>query len=660
MRLLRLDIDGFCSWATPWSLDLAPLDLVAIVGRNGAGKSNLLDAILWALYGITRVGGQTDEIIPRTGSAHVRLEFEHLGERWAITRTRARNRTRVRSGVLLQRMIDGKWETINDGRAGEGQDLVGQVLGISASTWLASVWTGQGDASRFCAAKAPDRRQILIDMVADHWTKIHDEVLEQLRPLRRELDQDQVRIESLQAQIGNPQQIEQQLVDTQGQLDVLRQQIEQTQVRVAAAKQLEPSHGQEQARQQLQAQVQRLQQQIEQHQLAQQALEAAQAQLALDGPAAIEAQETLEQAQRELSAETTAVRRLEAWLATTDGDIPQFDSEDDGLVCPTCLQAVSDQQAELVIHRHHLRRRQVQQQLAQQQEEVVLAQQALDRVRRDANRAQSMVQTTERQVLQLQAQVQQQAIDPQQLEDAQRALEELGEPPEQTGAEQLPQLERQLAQLQQRQQDAQIELGRLQQRIEDSQEAQRQLDKLMQESGPRLARREALEQLYTATSRNEIPAAQVASHLGTLQDLVNHWAGVISQGRLQVQLQTIKRGQQQGLEVLVSGPSGTRVWAWCSGGEKRQVDLACRIGISQLHQQMTGTNIRTLVIDEGWDALDQEATTTLTRALWALRDHFDLILTITHLPEVADAFPWRLEVRQGVAGSEATLRQQAA
>lgn len=638
---------------------MEPLDLVAIVGRNGAGKSNLLDAILWALYGITRVGGQTDEVIPRSGLAQVRLEFEHLGERWSITRTRARNRTRTRSGVLLQRVIDGKWETINDGRAAEGQDLVGQVLGISASTWLASVWTGQGDASRFCAAKATDRRQILVDMVADHWTKVHDEVGSQLLPLRREIDQDQVRIESVKAQIGDPQQIQNNLQDTEGQLEVLRQQIERTQTKITQLHQHEPSQGQAQARQQLQTQVQRLQQQIQSHQVAHQTLEATLAQLALDRPTAQDAIDAMQTAQAEAVAEMGTLRRLEAWLAAIDGDSPQFDSDDDHLICPTCLQEVSNQQAQLVAHRHAQRRRQLQQQLAQQRDEVKLTQQATEQARLVAEQAQSSISMLERQVVQLQTQVKQLYVDPQQLADAQETLDQLGESAPETDVDQLPTLERQLNGLQQRQREAQTELGRLQQRLEDSQNAQQQLQKLMDDFEPRKARREALELLYTATSRNEIPAAQVAAHLDTLQDLINHWANVISQGRLQVQLQTSKRGQQQALEVLVSGPSGTRVWAWCSGGEKRQVDLACRIGISQLHQQMTGTNIRTLVIDEGWDALDQEATATLTRALWALRDHFDLILTITHLPEVADAFPWRLEVRQGAAGSEAQLLSQA-
>jgi len=660
VRLLRVDIDGFCSWSTPWHLDFEPLDLVAIVGRNGAGKSNLLDAILWALYGITRVGGQSDEIIPRTGTAQVRLEFEHLGECWAITRTRARNRTRVRSGVLLQRIIDDKWETINDGRASDGQDLLGQVLGVSSSTWLASVWTGQGDASRFCAAASTDRRQILIDMVADHWSKIHQEVNDQLTPLRRELDQDQVRVDSLRNQIGDPQAIQQQLHDTLGRLDTLRLQIEQAQELVNSMRPQQAIQGQHKARQQLQAQIQRFEQQLEQQAQIRIKLQTAQDELEIYTPAAQHALEALEIIQSEAAVEIKAEQRLEAWLAATNNESPQFDADEGQLTCPTCLQAVSAQQAELVAHRHMVQRQQLEQQLEQQRDEVRLVQEAVIEAKQAYNTAQAAVQQAERQVLQLQAQTRQPQADQQALDEARQALAQMGELIPVTPGDSLPNAERQLQQLQLQQQQAQTELGRLQQRLEDSQAARLQMEKLMEDLQPRQQRREALEKLYTATSRNEIPAAQVASHLDTLQDLINHWAGVISQGRLQVQLITSKRGQRQALEVMVTGPQGTRVWAWCSGGEKRQVDLACRIGISQLHQQMTGTNIRTLVIDEGWDALDQEATTTLTRALWALRDHFDLILTITHLPEVADAFPWRLEVRQGAAGSEATLLAQGA
>jgi len=121
-----------------------------------------------------------------------------------------------------------------------------------------------------------------------------------------------------------------------------------------------------------------------------------------------------------------------------------------------------------------------------------------------------------------------------------------------------------------------------------------------------------------------------------------------------------RRGRNSSLEVLVNTPSGIRSWAWASGGERRLVDLAVRIGLAQLHQALANVQIRTLVIDEGWDALDQQATHALVRALLALRGHFDLILTVTHVPEIAEAFPWQLQVTRGPQGSVAQLLRQGA
>src|SRR5688572_16055050 len=53
MRLKRVKLFGFKTFADKTEFDLAPADgnsdLIAVVGPNGCGKSNLVDAILWGL-----------------------------------------------------------------------------------------------------------------------------------------------------------------------------------------------------------------------------------------------------------------------------------------------------------------------------------------------------------------------------------------------------------------------------------------------------------------------------------------------------------------------------------------------------------------------------------------------------------------------------------
>ncbi len=48
---IKLSLSGFISYRDPIEIDFSGLDLVCVSGQNGAGKSSLLDAITYALYG---------------------------------------------------------------------------------------------------------------------------------------------------------------------------------------------------------------------------------------------------------------------------------------------------------------------------------------------------------------------------------------------------------------------------------------------------------------------------------------------------------------------------------------------------------------------------------------------------------------------------------
>src|SRR5262249_52449823 len=64
MRPLRLEIEGFPSFRDRVVLDLADLDLFAITGPTGAGKSSLIDAMVFPLYGqVPRVGNEYRQLL---------------------------------------------------------------------------------------------------------------------------------------------------------------------------------------------------------------------------------------------------------------------------------------------------------------------------------------------------------------------------------------------------------------------------------------------------------------------------------------------------------------------------------------------------------------------------------------------------------------------
>ena len=90
MRPLRLDLHGFTVFREPTTVDLTDADYFALVGPTGSGKSTVLDAICFALYGtVPRWGGArglANALAPSATEARVRLVFESAGDRYVATR----------------------------------------------------------------------------------------------------------------------------------------------------------------------------------------------------------------------------------------------------------------------------------------------------------------------------------------------------------------------------------------------------------------------------------------------------------------------------------------------------------------------------------------------------------------------------------------------
>jgi exonuclease SbcC len=62
-----------------------------------------------------------------------------------------------------------------------------------------------------------------------------------------------------------------------------------------------------------------------------------------------------------------------------------------------------------------------------------------------------------------------------------------------------------------------------------------------------------------------------------------------------------------------------------------------------------------LIIDEGFGTQDTQGRERLVQAINAIKDEFDLILVITHIDELKDAFPARIEITKTPQGSVVEL-----
>jgi ATPase subunit of ABC transporter with duplicated ATPase domains len=92
----HIRISGFLSYHDTVELDFTNIDLACISGHNGAGKSSLLDAITWSLFGEAR-GKSSDVIHLRQDvkAAEVALTFQHEDNTYRVQRTLPRNKNTI-------------------------------------------------------------------------------------------------------------------------------------------------------------------------------------------------------------------------------------------------------------------------------------------------------------------------------------------------------------------------------------------------------------------------------------------------------------------------------------------------------------------------------------------------------------------------------------
>lgn len=89
MRPLELRVTGLRSYQTETTIPFTGIDLLAIVGPTGSGKSSILEAITYALYGTATWGGRDTKALISDGALRmsVSLSFEADGQQWLITRS---------------------------------------------------------------------------------------------------------------------------------------------------------------------------------------------------------------------------------------------------------------------------------------------------------------------------------------------------------------------------------------------------------------------------------------------------------------------------------------------------------------------------------------------------------------------------------------------
>lgn len=160
MRPHRLRISGFTCFRDEQDIDFRNLDLFAIAGPTGAGKTSILDAMVFALYGeVPRMGAQRLGELISLGldRASAVLDFEAGASVYRVMRKIRRHGA---AQTMIERLDGGAARAIDEGVRGVEQ-AVKRLLGIDAATFLQAVVLPQGQFADFLKSKPAPRRAML-------------------------------------------------------------------------------------------------------------------------------------------------------------------------------------------------------------------------------------------------------------------------------------------------------------------------------------------------------------------------------------------------------------------------------------------------------------------------------------------------------------------
>lgn len=239
---LRLRLRNFMSYGE----DVPPLDFrlistACLIGDNGHGKSALLDAITWALWGQTRAKSVDDVVRLGQSETEVEFEFELEGQRFRVLRKRSLRTKSGQTSLELQGhdAEADRFQAISGNSVRETEAKIVQLLHMNYDTFINSVFVLQGRADEFTVRRPSERKRILSEILG---LSLYEDLETRSRAQRNQLDQQvkifTLRIEELKRDVeqketlttavselqANLAQVQETLQLTQQELETLRQQ----------------------------------------------------------------------------------------------------------------------------------------------------------------------------------------------------------------------------------------------------------------------------------------------------------------------------------------------------------------------------------------------------------------------------------------------------
>ncbi len=164
------------------------------------------------------------------------------------------------------------------------------------------------------------------------------------------------------------------------------------------------------------------------------------------------------------------------------------------------------------------------------------------------------------------------------------------------------------------------------------------------------------DELALAFGKKGIQAMIIEAAIPEIEAEANELLQRLTDGQLHLTFETQRESKSgdgviETLDIRIADSYGTRNYEMYSGGEGFRINFAIRIALSRLLARRAGAQLQFLVIDEGFGTQDALGRERLVESISAVASDFEKILVVTHIQELKDAFPVRIDIIKGAEGS---------
>ncbi len=683
-------------------LDFEGIHVGCMSGDNGHGKSALLDAMTWALWGKARARSDDELIYMWEKDMEVQFDFDVGPDRYRVIRKRSRGSLKRpgQSVLELQAASSNGFSTLSGSTIRDTERKIVELLRMDYDTFINSALLLQGRADEFSTRRPGERKQVLASVLG---LSMYDNLEKLARSRSRDSDVRQKDlagdIARIDAHLEQKGQCETRLAETQETLDgilkrlesdeaalmALRNSREEMKARLAeaeqVAKRIKDTEGQIRY---LENQVTELGKQIGGHQCVVAEHDQNEARVRKDLQQVEQLEQGLEDKRKLIEEWSNRVHQLQAANAKLREEMDDLKKrvdllKEEAAQCPLCGTVLGDEGRRRLLERYQSEGvekgdafRANRAEIEEKEQRLKLMRSEVDKLQSEArnqrSRCERHLEALEKDRREAETRLPQARESLGKAEEAREGLRSaLKSDIERRDsilkmAEGLPNLEKRLEKAEKEYQDLKKQERECTSVLSDLQATLRLCQKMeVERSEKRVALTRAAEdksiydELALAFGKKGVQAMIIESVLPEIEEETNWLLGRMTDNRMHVKLEsqkdTAKGETVETLEIRISDELGTRSYEMFSGGEAFRVNFALRIALSKLLARRAGAPLPTIIIDEGFGTQDSTGRERLVESIRSIQDDFEKILVITHIDELKDAFPVRIDVTKTEDGS---------